>query len=216
MKHPMSLVALSAALLAGCAGFQPARMQVPDDVVARSEALSLGSFGGGRKGQAVVDGRELRFQREASRFQLFGYATDSTGLRFQFGGASVECGARRHELQLGGVTASMPNRVECQLGPQARLAVGEVPSPVRANVPQAAGELRLAEGRIVQVLVSFQMQGTALPAGTPTGYVFVEQGRAIGAVDTLVGTAFLPRGDAALREACLRAGLALSLMWMPD
>lgn len=216
MKPLLFVIATSMALLAGCAGIESARMQVPDDVVARSEVLALGSFGGGRKGQARVDGRELHYQREASRLQVFGYANDSTALRFQFGGAAAECGARRHELQVGRVTASTPNRVECQLGPQGRLAVSEVQPAFGANVPAPAGELRIADGRIVQVQASFRIQGTPVATGTPAGYLFVEQGRAIGAVDTLSGTAYLPRGDAALREACLRASLALSLMWMPD
>lgn len=209
--------ALGLVLMAGCAAIQPARLQLPDELVAGSESLQLGSLGHGRKGQAQVDGRELRYERSAGRLELFSlYATGSATLRFQLAGVEADCGARSHELNVAGVTATKPARLNCRLSPQASLGLTDVGPPMRGMAPRPAGELELAGGRKLEVQASFQLQGAALPTGTPVGYLFVEQGRVVGAVDTNNGTVYLPRGDAALREACLRAGLALSLLWMPD
>lgn len=217
MKSSPFLIGLAAVLLAGCAAIPPARLQLPDGLDARSEAMNLGPFGPGRKGQAQIDGRELRYERSASRLDLFKiYASDKAALRFQLAGVEADCGVRRRELSLAGITASQPTQLHCQLSPQTGLDLASVNSPARGLEPRPAGELALADGRRLQVLASFQIQGTPLPSGEPMGYLFAEQGRVVGAIDTNNRTAYLPRNDAALREACLRAGLALSLLWMPD
>jgi hypothetical protein len=72
------------------------------------------------------------------------------------------------------------------------------------------------EGRRIDVRSIHRDQSGGLPARTPLGYMFSQDGQEVGAVD-LNGpgkTIFAPRTGAE-REAVIAAGLALSTFWDP-
>ncbi|MDM4766873.1 hypothetical protein [Pelomonas sp. SE-A7] len=216
MKYTIPLLALSAALLAGCAGVvKPASTLLPQDLLDATEPLPLGKLGGWRKGELQIDGRLLRYERSASRLDLFDvYAKDKSALRYTLGEGESRCSLSRHEIKLLGVTATKPMQIRCELSPQASLTLTDPPAPRMEPMPM--GELALQDGRKFQVLAVYRLSGTMMPLSTPSGYLLAQDGKPQAAIDTTAGRLHLPKADTALREASLRAGLSLALLWMPD
>jgi hypothetical protein len=61
------------------------------------------------------------------------------------------------------------------------------------------------------------VEGSPLPLGTPIGYVFERDGRAVGAVELngLTPRLWLPAGDDDTRRASVAAAMALAVFWDP-
>jgi hypothetical protein len=61
------------------------------------------------------------------------------------------------------------------------------------------------------------VEGSLLPLGTPIGYVFERDGRAVGAVELngLTPRLWLPAGDDDTRHASVAAAMALAVFWDP-
>lgn len=215
---PCLILAASLAVLGGCAHVRSARMDVPADLASRSESLTLGDLGAGRRGELKVDGRQLRYERSASRTELFSvYAKNSASLNYRIDSAEpVECKLGRSEISVGSLTAVRPLKLQCTLASQAKLSITDPNEAPTRFEPKAVGELTLADGRKLQVLAHHKLDGSPFPLSKPAGFLIADQGRMLAAVDTTAGIAYLPKGDAALREVSLQTALALSLIWIPD
>lgn len=216
---PSLILAASLAVLAGCAHVRSARMEVPADLASRNDALVLGDLGAGRRGELTVDGRPLRYERSASRTELFSiYAKNRASLNYRLGeaGEPVDCSLGRSEVSALSVTAVTPLKLQCTLGTRAKLSIVDPNEAPTHFEPKAVGELTLADGRKLQVLASHKLEGSAFPVTKPVGFLIAEKGRTLAAVDTTAQRVYLPQGDAALRETSLQAALALSLIWIPD
>ena len=73
------------------------------------------------------------------------------------------------------------------------------------------------EGQTMELRSVHKMRGSKVPSGTPVGYVFLQDGKEIGGVDTnglKINPVFLPR-NSELRDAALMASIALFLFWDP-
>lgn len=217
-------LALSAlAMLAGCAGVQPARMLAPEGLPADAQRLTLDGLGGGTTGRVAVDGVEGRFTRSASRLGLLNgrIERDRVGLQIDWpaGGADgASCQGRQLTVS-GGILAAAAQRFawSCEWAGRApaRLALA---APDATVGPRQAREGRYeAGGLALDIRSEHRLQGTPLPLAQPAGYVFRHQGRVVGALDLAGGTPQLwrPAGPDDLQQAVTRSALVLALLWDP-
>lgn len=211
------------ALLAGCAGVQPARMALPEGLAGDVQALSLEGIGGGSTGRVHVDGVDGRFTRSASRLGLLDsrIARDRVGLRLEWpagGGDAADCQGRQTTVG-GGILAAAVQRFAWQCD-----WAGAAPARLTLSAPDATvGPRHPRQGRYqagaltLDIRSEHRLQGTPLPLAPPAGYVFTHQGRVVGALDLAGGPPRLWRpaqaGD--LQQAVTRSALALALLWDP-
>ncbi|MDN3921894.1 hypothetical protein [Roseateles violae] len=214
-----SAILLLAAALAGCASIQPARMALPEGLAAGSDQLQVHGVGGGTRGQISVEGRELRYERSASRLSLFDdlYSSERSALAFSWGADTASCKLRQRDSQINVVAIPLkPWTLNCGLPGGATLTVVEASKGPRTLQRERRGELRQGEQRWTLRSVH-KLEGSDWPVAEPIGYVLEDQGRAVAAVETNGGDLrlFLPR-DTAARAAAAPALLAVALLWSPQ
>jgi hypothetical protein len=181
------------AVLAGCAGVQPARMQPPEALPADAQLLVLDGIGGGTTGRVAVDGVEGRFTRSASRLGLLDgrIERDRVGLQLDWpaaGAGGASCQGRQVTVS-GGILAAAVRRFSwgCDWA-------GTAPARLAVSAPDATvgpGQARQgryeAGGLVLDIRSEHRLQGTPLPLASPAGYVFTHQGRVVGALDLAGG-----------------------------
>lgn len=213
-----------AAVAAGCAAIEPARMQLPDELSDRSEVVELRGLGSGRQGSAELLGQTLAFERSASRLALFGdfSIANRAALRYSLtasGGESTaaNCSVSRRTMAIGIVEwAAQPLTLQCEFAPSGtRLEMQESRPPVGTLKVERRGRL-VAVGRTLTVRSVHQAEGAMIELAQPVGYLIEDGGRVLAAVDVANSRRprfYLPMGDPLLRQASLQALLALALMW---
>lgn len=210
-------VLLAALLLAGCAALPSAQIEVPAELAsAEPQALPLP---GGRSGQLelspALGGGALRFERNADRWSFFSTADiDRASLTLHWQPAAEHrCRLRRTGLQLGGVEIdAQPARLACE-GPSTQLALQARPGALRAG---RSGQL-VQGGWTLENRSVHRIQGSPLAADEPVGYLLLDQGRPVAALDLLDSRPRLrlQAADPGQRQAAVTAALLLALVWQP-
>ena len=123
-----TVAALAALLLAGCAHVKPARMTLPDALVADGaplEELPLQGVGGKARGEFRLGPVGGRFERSASRLELFDATVnlDRASVRYSLGDLEAACRARRNELQRGALALPLRPYLSNSLAPDRRLGL---------------------------------------------------------------------------------------------
>jgi len=224
MNLRTTVAALAAWLLmAGCAHVKPARMALPEALSATDapfEELPLQGVGGKARGEFRLGAAGGRFERSASRLELFNASLnlDRASVRYSLGGQEAECRARRNELQRGVLALPVrPFTVSCEWSDGARLALDA--EPLAAGGTQQARRGRYEAGSLVLDLRSeHRLQGTKWPLAQPAGYLLTKQGVVVAALDLTGVTPRLwrPRAASPEQEAATRAAIALALLWDPE
>ena len=224
---------LTALVLAGCAAIQPAQMALPPDLPARTEATTIAGMGGGTRGSFTVGAVVGNYARSATRLSFFddlavfdrgGAGFNATGL---VADATVEasCKMRQTTVTIGIVGFSpKPLAYECDLRArgaplsarfslqESRDTLGQVTAQAQRRGPTEW------DGVALTIRSVHTVQGSPLPLQAPIGYVFEQDGRAVGAVELngLTPRLWLPPArDAKTRQAVLVAALALAVFWDP-
>ena len=222
--------AAGAAALSACA-VQEARIAMPPHLAPSVERLEVTGMGGGTGGNFHLAGVAGRFSRGAERFGvidplLVGYGG---GGRFEIAPSPIapalsgECSYREGQMNVGPVSvAPRPLTYHCALfgtggASQGRLLLGDRNGPLGAlHGRSERGGMLDYRGQRMVVRSIHRSAGGALPLQVPLGYMFIADGREVGAVD-LNGpnkTIMAPRGGP-YREAVIAGGLALSIFWDP-
>lgn len=213
-------LALSVTLaLAGCASLPAARMALPSELAA-IEPVSVRGLGAGREGEWRVGEARGRFERSADRISWFDLAqTDRVGASFTVPGpagapASVRCRGRQATLTWRIVDAPVqPYGVSCRWDGGAELSLAAATHPTR---DERVGRYR--DGAVTLELRSVhRVQGSSLPLEAPIGYLMLEGGRPVAAVE-LNGTTprlWRPAATSPLHRPATEAALALALLWDP-
>lgn len=221
-----SFILLTASLaLAGCV--REARIAMPGELAA-AERIALTGMGGWERGSFRLGASEGRFTRAATSGEVGGFTRNAGGGTIRARGpelnGEVEAACRYDETELdsGLLTAPIGRLAyRCRFTRDGRpldggLVLAEVPtsrSPLAGR--SRAGTLDL-DGRRLGIRAIHDMEGGALPSGTPLGYRFDVDGRPVGAID-LNGTdrtIYAPPSGPD-RQAVLAAALALSIFWDP-
>lgn len=223
---------LAAAIaLAACATVQPARMVLPA-ALSDHETIAVSGLGGGRRGTFRAGAYHGTFARSDTRLALFDPLHEQRGGRAVVsivgpageGSITADCSVRERTVTLGIVSfRPKPMSFGCAL-------VGSMPgSTGRIEVQEAAegpggmmmrearrGEL-VVEGRTFRIRSVHDVAGSPIQSGTPIGYLFEWEGRAVGAVEVNGSpTIRISRtADAATRRTVLIGALALGLFWDP-
>jgi hypothetical protein len=223
MKTPTAWLVAMAAVGGGCAGLPAAQMALPETLTAIAPETVQG-LGGKREGEFVLAGTPGRFERSASRLSLFDdlMAFDRVGASYRTApsqGAAVaaSCRGRQTEATVGVLSgAPRPYEVRCQFSGGVS---GEMVLAAPSAVPGTRAERRgsVNAGGVTLALESVhRVQGSPLPLEQPIGYVFTQDGRAVGAIE-LNGTPRLwrPPAGTPAHDAVTQAALALALLWDP-
>lgn len=221
--HRASPWLAGAALAAGCAAVQPARMALPEGLAASTEQLPVQGLGGQRRGDFTVGNASGRFERRADQLSLFdAVSAHRGGARYTLktpGAAEIEgqCQQREISAQSGVLALALrPYTVNCQWRDGARLTLEAEPRAARTqNGRQGVYE---AVGVQLQLRSVHTLQGSALPLAVPAGYTFTHGGVVVGAVDLSDSTRprlWRPPAGQPLHHAVTQAALALALLWEP-
>ncbi len=176
------------ALLGACAGLPAAQMALPAELNAVSPEPVQG-IGWGRQGEFTVGRDRGTFTRGKDRLEIFEVVLSGQPRPFSF-----EC------AWTGAVDAHL--RIEA-------------PSPIPGTRAERRGRFRLGDVTI-DIRSVHDVQGSRLPLEAPIGYLLVDQGKAVGAIE-LNGTTprlWRPSGPP-LAEPVTLAALALALLWDP-
>ena len=211
-------------LAAGCAGLPAAQMALPAPL-ATTTADTLQGLDGRRQGSFELPALRGRYERSASRLDLFGaVAFDRVGAGYSASapdGAAVQasCRGRQTAASVGVLSgAPRPYDVVCSFsGAVSGTLTLAADGAASALGTQAARSGRVEMGGTVLELRSVhRVQGSPLPLPTPIGYVFMQDGRPVGAVE-LNGAPRLwrPAANTPAHAAVTHAALALALLWDP-
>jgi len=224
----LSVAGLMMLPLATSACVRDAQIAVPATLAASTEQIVLAGMGGSDRGSFRLGASEGHFTRAADRYGDDFATFNSGGGTFsvtgpETGAISAECAFDQSDAEIGIATLPVERflyRCRFQEGGRpidASLVLEEAPRSPRRLLSQVsrAGTLHFG-GRIYGIRAIHEFQGGSLLSGTPLGYSFDTDGRAIGAVDLngLDKTIYTPRGGAE-RQAVLIGSLALSILWDP-
>jgi hypothetical protein len=222
MQHRVLVSLIVAAVLTGCASIREARMAVPPSLSGVSEE-SFGKVGWGRKGEFVLGGQAVRYERGADRVSLFdSLSVGRAPLRFTLatpaGDSHADCRAQQAELNVGGFSGAVkPWTLTCRWSgaSSAKLNIGEARSPTVRQAREGAyqrGELTLGLRSV------HKLEGRGLMLQQAVGYEILREGQVIGSVDLSRGVPHLRRPDprTPLGQAVTEAALALALVWEPN
>lgn len=226
-----ALLLSSFALLAGCASIKPAEMRLPAGLAADAAPMTIKGIGGGRHGRFTVGDYRGGFERSEERLAIFDAFVKNYGhVAYTIEGPEISdyidarCRMREREIDLG-IIEFKPKKMafRCEF-----LAAGH-PFPARFELQEVnrglggalsreerRGEIALG-GEIVQMRSVHKIEGSGLAVASPIGYVFEQDGRAVGAVE-LNGKArlFIPQGtDPGLARTLTIAGVTLAVFWDP-
>lgn len=222
---------LLAAMLAACASIQPARMALPAALV-EEPPLVFAGMGFGQKGRFSAGPYAASFARSDTRLALFDALIErrSGTTSFALEGPGID-GAIEAECRVGERTINIsvisftpkPMAYRCRFSHQgralpARFELQEERSGLAGMLMRQGRRGELAFDHVVLRMTSVhRLQGSGIETGTPIGYLFEHEGRAVGAVE-LNGTPsvrFAPGTDAATRRAVMIAATALGVLWDP-
>ena len=225
MKH--LLISAVAALATGCASIQPAQMQLPAGLAARTTPTAIEGLGGGTRGGFRVAQATGQFSRSATRLAFFDVVTTDRGAAtFSLAGGAIgapvnaRCGFKQRTVTIAIVQFTpKPFAYECEFAGAVagRLTLQEAQEGARTLTTERHGQIA-TQGAPIALRSVHRVHGSPLPLAHPIGYVMERDGAAIGAVE-LNGPAprlWLPndaQDDA--RHAVLLAALALALLWDP-
>lgn len=221
MKTPILFAAALAA--AGCAGLPAAQMALPEPLRTQTPE-TLQGLGGVREGSFTLAGRSGRFQRSASRLAVFdSLVHDRASARYSFAPGSeraveARCRAQRTEVAVGIVAgAPQPYTLRCDFSGALAGTLTLAAASRQPGASERSGQL-LAGGVTLALQSVNRVQGSPLPLASPIGYVFLHEGRAVGAVEINGTTPRLwrPAAGSALHDAVTQAALALTLLWEPE
>lgn len=216
---------LGALALSACAGLPAARMALPAPL-AEVQHETLAGLSGGTRGSFRLPGAEGRYERSATRLDLFEVvrrdrASARTTLRWADGReARLDCVGRELSASLGVLAGRVqPWALRCEAGPGTVLELSDPGGAMGAKAGTRAerqGRLDFPGGRL-ELRSVHRVEGSPLPLEAPIGYVVTHGGRPVGAVELNGLTPRLwrpPAGDP-LHEPVTLALLALTLVWDP-
>jgi hypothetical protein len=233
-RHAAALATLRAtlvaALLTGCGAIQPARMALPDPVRA-VEPVAVEGMGAGQRGQFRVGPYRGEFARSATRLELFGDVAvfDRGRTTYTVHGITGEplfarCTVRQTTMTVGIVGFEpKPLAYECDFGEHGKgvgvrftLQEGRDAGVPKTLLAERRGRIDF-HGTTLTLRSVHAVEGSPLPLATPIGYVFEQDGRAVGAVELngLAPRLWLPAGDDDTRRAAVAAAIALAIFWDP-
>ena len=225
-----AFVAITTLTLVACAAIRPAQMALPDSLRATAPT-SIEGMGAGQTGTFRLADAAGRYARAATRLEHFGDLADFDRGRASFtveGLAakplSARCMVRQTTMTIG-VVGFEPTKLayECDFDSLGQPAAARftLQEGRDAGVPktlQAQRRGRIELGSTVLALRSVHaVEGSPLPLDTPIGYVFEQDGRAVGAVELNGPTprVWLPPAGDDTRRAAVIAALALAVFWDP-
>lgn len=217
-----ALAAGAAVMLSGC--IREARIVMPSELTASTEALQISGMGLGRRGDFKLAGMDGRFTRGADSLSFSGdlLVSNSGGGSFRYAGLEGTCRYREQEVNVGVFsTRTKPFAYHCYLDrngvPAGELLIREERGTTGAMLSKRGREGYLIFDNVRYDIKSVhRLEGGRLATATALGYRFDVAGRSVGAVD-LNGpnkTLFAPRVGAS-REAIFAGALALSVLWDP-
>jgi hypothetical protein len=234
MKNAMKLrraaVATAALVLAGCGAIQPARMALPEPLRG-AEPISVDGMGAGQKGTFRAGEYSGEYARSATRLELFGdFAVFDRGrATYTVSGVTAapfaaRCTVRQTTMTVG-IIGFEPRKLayECDFSEQGK-GVGvrfTLQEGRDAGVPKTLQAERRGRidfnGTTLTLRSVHAVEGSPVPLGTPIGYVFERDGRAVGAIELngLTPRLWLPAGDDDTRRASVAAAMALAIFWDP-
>lgn len=204
-----------------CAGIPTAQMDLPAEL-SGAQALAL-PVPGTRSGRfdlsEALGGGSVRFERSADRWSFFdtvAFDRAMLNVRWQSGSTVAreqQCWLRRTALHAaGGAVEVQPVRLTCdgdgtRLELQAKHGARQIGRT--GNVTSGAQKLEIRSAH--------RIQGTPLSQDEPVGYVLLEEGRPVAALDLLNVRPTLHLGPSApaLRQTVVEAALLLALSWGP-
>ena len=222
-------LAAAAAVSGGCV--REARIVLPSDVAAATEAITLSGAGAAYRGdfrlgasqghftrsdiEETEDGGRLVRKRGGGRFEI-------SGPEFE-GRLDGECSYRQAELDSGVVTAAVQRFAYfCGFTRNGRPAdsrlvleaVPDRPGKLLSGITRA-GEVRM-EGAVLTIRAIHHFEGGRVRSGSPLGYMFHVGSRRVGAIDINRSpkVVYAPRSGPE-RQAVLAAGVALALLRDP-
>ena len=225
MKRMSVLLALG--LLSGCAA---AEMQMPAALAAGGERIVFENMSGWNKGRFDAGSYSGEYKRTLDRAS-FGHFTETDGrASFAIAGPGIAgtidgfCRVRESALTFDNLEikpGKMAYRCEFEADGDpipARFEVQESRATLAENLNRNArvGEIGLA-GEVIRFRSVHHIVGGKLPTADPMGYVFEQDGEAIGALE-LNGKPVLtlsPGTDLDRRRAMMVAAVALATFWDP-
>lgn len=221
MRSSWAAGAAVLALLGGCGVVREARMAQPASLAGVAEE-SFGKPGWGRRGEFMLAGQRVRYERGADRLSLFD--TVSAGrapLRYTWstaaGDSEADCTARQLEVTAGVLAvAARPWTLDCRWrgASDATLQIGE--GRVQWGQQTREGSYQ-RDGLTLALRSVHQLEGSAFASPAAVGYELLQGGQVVGSVDLSRGVPRLRRPDPAtpLGRAVTEAALALALVWEP-
>ena len=215
-----------ATALGGCGDIaEQSRMRLPNAPEAQMEQVALTGIGFGRRGSFHLGNSSGQYVRGSGTVGALGYDSTTGDVEFSLEGDDVEgtlsasCHFGQGDLQL---TEALSMTVR-PLSYRCDFERDGMPLPATLEIHQRGiggnerrGEF-VFEGQRMELRSAHKMKGGGLPSGTPVDYIFMQDGREIGGVDSnglKLRHVYLPRNEA-LREAAMAASLALALVWDP-
>jgi len=219
--------ALLAALLAGCTTIRPAQLALPAGLEGIA-AEPIQGISGWQSGRFSLGPSAGHYERSASRLSVFDLVQqDRAAVRYTLDGDGTrgQCKLRGNTVTPGiAQLAVKPTAFDCDFarGDGTTAARLELRAVTTAGMSAGIGTRDERQGRLsagpvaLEVRSIHRVQGSPLPLAAPVGYEFLQDGRAVAALE-LTGTA--PRlwrpADGPLREPVTQAALALALLWDP-
>jgi hypothetical protein len=229
-KLRIAFLAMAALVLAACGSIQPARMALPEPLRAR-EPIVVEGMGAGQTGTFRAGDYSGQYARSATRLELFGdFAVFDRGrATYTMNGVTAEplsarCTVRQTSMTIG-VVGFEPKKLayECDFDQQGK-GVGvrfTLQEGRDAGVPKSLQAERRGRidfnGTTLALRSVHAIEGSPLPLGTPIGYLFEQDGRAVGAVELngLTPRLWLPATNDDTRRASVAAAMALAIFWDP-
>jgi hypothetical protein len=215
-------------LLAGCASVQDARrpeaprgrmVQAPS--VAGVAQESLGQPPWNRRGEFLLSGQRVRYERGAERLALFEPLAGEmkAALRFSWAGPAGDSSSvceswTPQQSNHGRAVGAKPWVLSCRWGsaPAAMLQIGE--GQLRGGVLTREGAYRRGD-LTVGLRSVHQLDGRSAPQPAAVGYEMLHQGTVVGSLDLSGAAPQLRRPDPAtpVGRAVTEAAIALALVW---
>ena len=212
----------AALLVVGCAGLPAAQMALPTPLRAQTPE-KLEGLGAGREGSFTLAGSGGKYKRSADKWSLFDAVVHdrlAAGYTFAPGSSAAvdaRCRAQRTEASVGIVAGAVqPYTLHCDFSGAFVGALTLSADSRRSGEAERSGQLRAGD-LTLRVQSVNRIEGSSLPLQSPIGYVFLHDGKPVGAVEIngLTPRLWRPPASSGLRDAVTQAALALALLWEP-
>lgn len=225
-----SWLTLAVVALAACGAIQPARMQLPDPLPA-DPPVAIEGMAAGQRGEFRAAGYHGQYARSATRLEIFDDLAvfDRGRASYTLDGVmeaplSARCTVRQTSMTIG-VVGFDPKRLayECDFDAQGKAAgirftLQEARDNGTPKTLQAERRGRIEyRGRTLTLRSVHAVEGSPFPLAAPIGYVFEQDGRAVGAIELngLTPRLWLPGSSDDTRRAAVVAAMALAIFWDP-